>query len=383
MTLCLYGAPRVQAQTEAPRPAHASPLIPRTADEREQRFRAQHRFVLTVQVADAAGRPASNLRAADFTILDNAQTRALTSFQSAVSDSDRSAATILLVLDTVNSSTRQLQSFARAIEQVLQAEDSPLAHPVAIGALYGSSIDVDPPTTDRSALLAELKLRAARLNSTGCLDAEQQLEAPQVPWLAGSGGIRHSLSPDSLDCINRRFVSSVTALTTLAVEHAEDAGPLLVLWFGPGWPLLTNREFGPDSGELQHNFFTKLVDLSTALREAHMTVNALASPDESPEPEKRDTRDVAFFAGVPDESQAHAGNLGLHALAHQTGGRILTGSRNLTDEIRTCMADADSYYLLSFDFPPAASYGEYHGVAVKIDMPGLTARTNTFYYAEQ
>ncbi|HEY6488127.1 MAG: VWA domain-containing protein [Terracidiphilus sp.] len=384
VVLCLRGAPRMpaQSQTETSPTAHASPLIPRTADEREQRFRAQHRFELTVQVADAAGRPASNLHAADFTVLDNEQARIVTSFQSAASDSSGSTATILLVLDTVNSSTRQLQSFARTIEQVLRAEDSTLAYPVSIGVLYGSSIDVDAPTSDRSILLGNLKVRAARLRSTGCVESEQQLEAPRVPWLVGIGTV-HGLSPDALDCMNQRFISSVTALTMFASEHADGTGPLLVLWFGPGWPLLTNREFRADSQDLARNFFTQLVGISTALREAHITIDALASPDNSPEPEQRDTRDVAFFAGVSDENEARAGNLGLHALAHQTGGRILSSVWKLGDQIHTCMADADSYYRLSFDFPPAANYGEFHALAVKVDRPGFTVRTTPFYYAEQ
>jgi VWFA-related protein len=384
VVLSLQGATFLHAQTKraSSSSAQSSTLIPRTADEREQRFRAQHRFVLTVHVSDAVGRPANGLHAGDFTILDNERARTLAAFQSAANDASRSPAAILLVLDAVNSSTRQLQSFARTIDRILRAQYSTLAHPISLGVFHGSLIDVDPPTPDRSVLLAELKLRAARLESTGCVEAEQRLESPHVPWMTGSGGI-NGLSPDALDCLNQRFVSSVTALTMLATERAEDADPLLVLWFGPGWPLLTNREFRSDSEDLRRNFFTQLVGLSTALREAHITIDALASPDNSPEPEERNTRDIAFFAGVAAEDQARAGNLGLHALAHQTGGRILTGTRDLASEIRTCMTDADSYYLLSFDFAPAASFGEYHALAVKVDKPGLTVRTSTFYYAEQ
>ena len=46
------------------------------------------------------------------------------------------------------------------------------------------------------------------------------------------------------------------------------------------------------------------------------------------------------------------------------------------------MADAQLYYALSFELPPAGSPGEFHSLEVKTDDPALTVRTNTNYYAE-
>ncbi len=62
---------------------------------------------------------------------------------------------------------------------------------------------------------------------------------------------------------------------------------------------------------------------STALREAQIKLDAVASPDDSPNPESLATHDVAFFDRVSSQDEVRAGSLGLHALAHQSGGQII------------------------------------------------------------
>ena len=93
--------------------------------------------------------------------------------------------------------------------------------------------------------------------------------------------------------------------------------------------------------------------------------------------------DDTFFDGVPKPDEVTAASLGLQALAHQSGGQVLIGARSIPAGVAACMADAKSYYELTFDSPPAAQFGEYHSLEVKVDRPGLTVRTNTVYYAEQ
>ena len=61
---------------------------------------------------------------------------------------------------------------------------------------------------------------------------------------------------------------------------------------------------------------------------------------------------------------------GLQVLAHQSGGQILTEGNDLEGEIAKCIADADSYYVLSFDSPPAAALGEFHSLQVKVEQAG-------------
>ena len=120
-----------------------------------------------------------------------------------------------------------------------------------------------------------------------------------------------------------------------------------------------------------------------SLREAQVTVDAAGSPDELINPETPNLRDSQFFTGVANEDQASAAHFGLHVFAHQTGGKILTEMRDVAGQIGACVAEVESYYVLTFDSQPAANFGEFHSLAVKVDHPGLDVRTNTLYYAEQ
>jgi VWFA-related protein len=370
---------RAHAQSDTPA---APQLIPRTAEEREQRYIANHRILLSVRVFDAAGNPSSDLDASDFTVLDNHKPRKLVRFQLIRGASAIAPVRIVFVLDAVNNTSRQLRDFEKQIEKYLRQQKDQLTNPTSIGVFSGSSIDMEEPALDRNTLLDGLRSLASHLHATGCLENEQQGEPPPPAWLAGSGNL-HGLAPGALNCMNQRFITSVSALYTLASHQANVAGPLLVLWIGSGWPILTNREFRSDTSDIRQNFFAQLVGVSTALREAQITLDAVASPNFSPDSASPDSRNDAFYAGVSDQNSARAGNLGLHALAHQTGGRILRSTHDIDLQLRTCIADAASYYLLAFDSPPATQYGEYHSLEVKVDRPGWTARTNTLYYAEQ
>ena len=130
-------------------------------------------------------------------------------------------------------------------------------------------------------------------------------------------------------------------------------------------------------------FSRSLVQVSTALREAQVTLNVLLPSTLFRTAESRDQHDDAFFNGIPNQDEVTAASLGLQALAHQSGGQILIGAKNISGGIAACMADAKSYYELTFDSPPAAQFGEYHSLQVKVEKPGAVVRTNTVYYAEQ
>lgn len=366
--------PAVPPDPSAPR------LIPRTAGERQQRYVALHRIILNVHIADSSGKPYPDLTQADFAVYDNNQARDLVSFRSV--EGSAAQAHILLVLDTVNSFTKQVRYFAKEIEKYLTAPDGPLPVPVSIGIFTGAHIDFGPASRDRGALLADLKSRTANLHATGCVTGPEHEEKVDLNGVA-KGASMQAKSAATLACLNERFVSSINALHFLASDQFNVPGRAIVIWIGPGWPLLTNKGFEADTPQIKQNFFDQLVALSMQLREGQVTVEAIASPDQPSDPNTISARDFDFFEGVVNPDQARAGNLGLHALAHQTGGMILTEQRDVAGQLQQCVADAQSYYVLAFDSPAAASFGEYHTLGVKVDKPGLDVRTNTMYYGEQ
>jgi VWFA-related protein len=369
------------AQTAEPHSTQTPQLIPRTHDEREARYMTQHRIILNVSVSDASGKPVKELKETDLTVIDDRQPRKLVSFRSVDVTDKKNQTHVILVFDTVNSSSHQLRYLVKGTEKYLKQGDGFLAYPVSIGLYSGAGVEIGQPSRDRNALLDELKTRAANLHGTGCVASDTAGEIPPFPSVAGAGGIRASAS--GLACKNDRFVSSVSALNRLAQEQVNIPGRAIVIWMGPGWPLLTDRGFTTDTPDVKQNFFYQLVKLSTALREAQITLDAIALPGTGSSEESPHAIDIDFFDGVSNPDQVRAGNLGLHALVHQSGGQILVNRNDIAGDIAACIADAESYYVLTFDSPPATQFGEYHSLAVKVDNPDLTVRTNTMYYAEQ
>lgn len=356
-------------------------LIPRTHEERERRFLTEHRIVLNVEVSDATGRMAPDLSQADFTVLDNEQPLKLVSFAPVKGSTAKPPPHVIVVLDAVNNSGRRLHSFERDLREFLKQGEGPLAYPFAIGILTGSRIDVGDSSQDRNVLLADLATRTSHLEASGCIADQLRGDFIDPSHLYAGVGERLD-TPRELICMNERFVSSVTALQELARMQVDIPGRVILIWMGSGWPLLTSKSFKADDSDLKRNYFAWLVELSDELREAQVTVDGVESPDDTSSAESY-ARGTDFFDGVKNQEQMKAGDLGLHALVHQTGGHILTDQRDLPGEIRTCTADANAYYVLKFDSPIAADFGEYHSLAVEVSKPDLSVRTNTLYYAEQ
>ena len=60
-----------------------------------------------------------------------------------------------------------------------------------------------------------------------------------------------------------------------------------------------------------------------------------------------------FLKGVTAPSRALPGDMGVQVFSTQSGGRVLNASNDLTTAIANCTADANAYYVLSFDSLPA------------------------------
>jgi hypothetical protein len=84
---------------------------------------------------------------------------------------------------------------------------------------------------------------------------------------------------------------------------------------------------------------------------------------------------------VTRAKDADPGDLTLQVVGLQSGGLVLDGNNDLTPLMATCMAEAISYYSISFT-PTAAQDNEYRPFEVKLGKPGLIARTNSGYYGQ-
>jgi len=379
-SLSAVAAAYSQAPTGRELPSSQLPqLIPRSQADKQRVYQSRHRVVLNVNVADTAGKLVAGLTQMDFTILDNQKAVDIQSFRSVEVGSAVAPAQVVLVLDAVNNTLRKIGYVRRELEKYLKDGDGPLTHPTSIAVLSDTAMRQGQVTQARSALLGDLRSFTADLQESEC--------ANKVPKdrdvLPVADGVRPVLADPKLDCQENQFYSSLTGLASLVKRQSDVPVRVILIWIGQGWPILADRGYSPDTPSLKQGFFNNLVEISGALRDSQVTLSAIASPEPSYGPNSRILHDAAFFEGVPNENEVTAGSLGLHPLAHQSGGQIHRDTKGIAGQIATCIADAELYYVLSFDSPPAARYGEYHSLEVKVGKPELKARTNTLRYAQQ
>ncbi len=367
-------------QSTTPAPNRPVKLVPRSAEDRERTYRAEHHVILNVFVADASGNPVAGLKQEDFILLENEHPQQIASFK-AVRGSEASAPPrVLLMLDSVNNSSSGMTYIRRELEAFLEQNQGNLPYTVSIVRLTDFGLRAGQPSRDGNALLRELgmlpydihvKMRGEEPppNATTVGNAFDPMKAMIRP------------NPDGAD-LDQRFSLSIPALVSLAAEQVEVPGRVILVWIGSGWPMLSGPGFLPDTPETQRNFFAHIVGLSTVLREAQITLDMVSSPKMLRNAGLDADYYQAFLNGVSSVSQANAANMALPVLARQSGGQVLADSNNLTAEIDKCVADAGSYYVLAFDSVPANSPDEYRSLQVKVNKPGLTVRTNTAYYAE-
>lgn len=350
-------------------------LIPRTREERELAYQNLHRIFLNVEVSDLSGKTISDLNQSDFTLFQDGRIQKIASFRSSNGQSARDLGRVIVVVDSVNNSSSKVTLFRKEIAKYLKDGTGLLANPMSIGLFSDLGLNLGAPSRDRMALMRSLDELTGKVHTTSCADTMPALDC-SIPTSVSSS--QHCDPNPRLQCLNRLFNSSVTALTSLAQEQMDKPGRVIVIWLGRGWPLLNEPGFVPDTPDVKGSFYRNLVTISNAVTEAQITLDTIASSDPLPE----HIRD-SFHRGAKNDRDVTAASLSLQALAYQSGGLVSTGTKNIASQISRCISDSESYYQLSFDTPPSNKFGEYHSIELKLGRPDLTARTRTLYYGEQ
>jgi VWFA-related protein len=315
-------------------------------------FHADSTINLVVVVTDKSGRPVTGLDLPDFTLLDNNQPSKILSFHAysgPVQQADSPVEAIVL-FDTVNTTFDAVSYTRQQVENFLRLNGGHLAVPVSIAWLTNDGIEgPSEPSQDGNALAAQLDASEGRLRS--------------ITRSAGAYGAIE------------RFQLSTNMLGTLVRSESDKPGRKLLIWAGPGWPMLDapNIEI---SNKTQQALFGEIVQLSTMMRLAHIDLYSISQGMSGPETFLYQS----FVKGVKKVQQANIPNLGLKVLAVQSGGLVLPPTNDVASAIKQCLQDADAFYTLSFEPPPADGPNQYHELKVRIGTPGLTARTNTGYY---
>jgi VWFA-related protein len=352
--------PVVTVAQTAPAPHQGNPVLvvrpPASAPRQPSPISAEGRIHLDVVVSDGSGKPFPDLQPMDFKILDDNQPRKILSFRSydGVNVKPNPTVEVILLVDTVNLPFAQISFIHQEIARFLRQNGGHLTQPVSIMLLTEAGLRIQPRSSiDGNALLTVLdQIKGSVHGINAAMGADGDLQ---------------------------RFQLSLRQMATIAENEATRPGRKLLIWVGPGWPMLESRSFSFSEKD-QRRYFDAIVELSTKMREARMALYSVSPANSAVGAGTRDLMYRDFLKGVTSAQKADTGDLALKVLAVQSGGRILGPDNDIAGQIDGCIAEANAFYTLSFD-PPRAEHGdEYHDLKVTVSQPGLTVRTNSGYY---
>jgi len=359
-------------------------LKTRTKEQRDRAYLESHRVTMNVQVNDADGRPVQNLAAEDFVVFDNHRPREIGALHEIDGQGMYDATEILIVLDAVNSTAQELDAERQGIFKYLAQSKGPLPYRTSFVLWFNGHLKVTAATTDRNAVGRAFVKMTKDLHSNACAplngSVAQTMEGGGVGALGQSGIGDRVVS--IAQCQEVHFRDSIAALDGIAAQQKNIGGRTILIWVGPGWPLLPDVEFQRLSPKAKQSFFDETVNLLRDLREAQVTIDALSPRDGTREAEMARVDMAALDAGTVSPQNAGPASLALQVLARQTGGRVLNESNDVTADLSSCIRDADGYYSLTFDMMRTTAPHEFHPVEVKVNRPDLQVRTMTAYYAE-
>jgi VWFA-related protein len=314
---------------------------------------APERIYLDVVVTPKSGPPVAGLQQQDFTLLDNNAPRPLATF-SAVSG-PQAPVKVILVVDAVNASYETVGFERDQIDKFLLANGGELSYPTALALVTDTGTQIQQGTSTSGKELSDsltkntTALRTIR-RSSGVYGAEE------------------------------RFQISLKALSGLVAREQTQPGRKIILWVSPGWPLFSGPRIQLDSRQ-QQQLFSEITGLSAALRNARVTLYSI-DPLGSNEGLMRTHFYMEFLKGVTNPSKAEYADLALQVLATQSGGLVLNANNDITGLLHQAVEDAKAFYELSFEPRPGDHPAEYHQIQIKLDKPGLIARTRTGYYTQ-
>lgn len=338
----------------APQPAPSGAVLAQSESDDVSGAAANSRIRLDVRVTDRSGSLISGLVPTDFTVLDNGQPVKIATFH-AYSRSDQPPdppVQVIAVFDTVNTDFSAVSYAREQVESFLRRNGGHLTEPVTIVWLTANGFEGQIASSlDGNALAAQIDATEGRLRPAN---------RAQGAW----GAIE-------------RFQFCLQKLNEMVQTLAGSPGRKLLIWAGPGWPTPEGPSISISSDGAAH-LFSEIVHLSEALRDGHVTVYSISGGLPGP---------LTFFyqgylKGIKKASQSEMPDLSLKVLAVQSGGLAMPPSNDVASSLDTCYRDADAFYSLSFDPSPTDSPDQFHKVEVRVDKPGLVARTRTGYYDE-
>lgn len=321
---------------------------------------ASRQITLDVQVSDKSGAPVGGLQKEDFVVRDNKNPQTITSFYAV--DGKATAASdpplrVILVVDNINATFTTVSYERDQIKKYLLRNGGELPQETSFIMVTDTGTSVQKESSEDGKALAAYYDRV-------------------------ENGLRNSNRSQGLYGAEQRASLSLNALNSIASFAQTIPGRKLLIWISPGWPLLASPTITQLTPQDQKQFFHAIVGISTVLERARVTLYSVDPLGIDDAAGFRTNFYKTFLKGVPSPKQTQVGSLGLQVLAAQSGGEVENSTNDLATAIAQCVADADTFYVLTFDPPAAKQPDEFHELEVTIEKPGVNARTRAFYYSQ-
>jgi VWFA-related protein len=363
LTLCLvmalsslFGLPAraaAQVETSALREARQSSSGP---EQTSDMFGGLMR--LDVTVTDKGGKTVSGLTRSDFRLLDNGQPVDILSFSGFDELTAKPSPPVeaIVLIDTLDLSASLISEERRAIEAFLRLDGGHLKVPVSVLELSTTGLWlVAKPSTDGNAMASDIA------------------HSTQIARIRSFQGKLRGDSSSSLSFDNPPSLKALKALGQIAAAERQKPGRKLLIWVGPGWGI--GSGIYSEGGVSKDEVFYAIRWFSTLLREARIVLYSFSVGETDPSQLYQD-----YLHGVQSAQRGSFMNLYRKVLAIQSGGQVLNRSYDIVSQIEDCLREANTFYTFSFNPSSAKHPDEYHDLTVRVDKPGLTARTTTGYY---
>lgn len=386
-------------------PAPAQEQTPQSQEGQLPVLRATTRLVAVDVVAlDNQGRPVTDLKAGDFTVLEenNEQEIKVFSFQhpapaGAVAERPKLPPNVfsnapsfranssfnVLLLDAINTAFEN-QSYAQQ-EILAFLKKMPSEQPVAIYSLVGNKVQLlQDFTTD----VSQLEAAAKKFRGQISLLMSPRADTADVPRRLA--GVMHRVESDR---IKFRVDYTVAALTYIAQSLAGYPGRKNLIWISEAFPFDVHSDLQVSGA----------FDFESHSEDVAKAANALINSQVAIYPlDPRGLTAPAFFSaansGRDSNGQALRGSDLQNALsaesdslwadhstmndmAGRTGGRAFYNRNDLAESIRRSIDDGSTYYTLGY-YPDNKKWdGRFRKIHVKVNREGIKLRYRLGYYA--
>jgi len=343
-------APPAAAQSTLPPSQSGSAPLPASSTAPSN----SGRLTIDVSVIDAKGAPVPGLTQSDFTLLDDRKPVPIASFQAfGGAQSPARPDEVAVVLDAVNLEFRYVGYARQQLDKFFRANEGRLSQPMSLFVTSDRGVTGLPQPTANGVAIADA------------------LDSAQI-------GLRFVGRSAGLYGADERFEMSLRMFMQIAQTLAQQPGRKLIVWIGPGWPLLNFVGLNAPSPQTAQQYFDAIVRISTVMRQNHITLDSISAGF----PNALTFEYESFLKGVKSPDQANAGNLGEKVIAVESGGIVFAPEFDLPGDLQRCIDDASIFYRISFVPPPADKPDQYHSLEVRPARRGLKVLASTGYYGQ-